>query len=173
MRREIAVAISTPGHPTAQVRQVSLPAGSRALSTLARIDYADAFTTRPGAGRARDRTGEQWARAVLEGASAPTRRQLRRGWQLLGLRLGSASDASRVLGWEIRRSTPDFVLLGATSRIGMPGELLFRRDHDGLLFCTFVQQRNPLARLLWARVTPAHQRIVRSLLARAAGREGG
>ena len=58
------MAISTPGHPTAQVRQVSLPAGSRALSTLARIDYADAFTTRPGAGRARDRTGEQWARAV-------------------------------------------------------------------------------------------------------------
>ncbi len=161
------MAAGTPRRPAVPVRQIDLPADSRALSTLARVDYTDAFTVDPGAGPARDRTPEQWARAVIEGAPASMRRQLRLGWQGLGLRLGPARSAQRVLGWEIRRSTPDFVLLGAGSRIGMPGELLFRRDRDGLLFATFVQQRNPLARLLWARVTPAHQRIVRSLLIRA------
>ena len=105
---------------------------------------------------------------MIEDAPASVRRQLRRGWRLLGLRLGPAGGAQRVLGWEIRRSTQDFVLLGAGSRIGMPGELLFRRGRDGLLFATFVQQRNPLARLLWAGVTPTHQRVVRSLLTHAA-----
>jgi hypothetical protein len=48
--------------------------------------------------------------------------------------------------------------------------LLFRRERNGVLFATFVQERNPLARLVWARVVPAHQRIVRSLLAHAARR---
>ncbi len=165
------MATDTPGRSAAWVRQIILPADSRALSTLARVDYTDAFAADPGLGPARDRTPEQWARAMIEGAPASMRRQLRRSWQLLGLRLGPARSAQRVLGWEIRRSTPDFVLLGAGSRIGMPAELLFRRDRDGLLFATFVQQRNPLARLLWARVTPVHQRIVHSLLTRAATRD--
>jgi hypothetical protein len=90
---------------------------------------------------------------------------------MLGLRLGSPWSRRRVLGWQIRRRTPDFVLLTAGSRIGMPAELLFKRERHGLLFATFVQQRNPVARALWARVVPAHQRTVRSLLAQAARRE--
>jgi hypothetical protein len=165
------MAEGTTDRPAVRVRQIDPSPDSRALSTLDRVDYTDAFTLDPGTGPARDRTPEQWARAVIEGAPASMRRQLRRGWRLLGLRLGPASSAQRVLGWEIRRSTPEFVLLGAGSRIGMPGELLFRRDPDGVAFATFVQQRNPLARLLWAAVTPAHQRIVRSLLTRAAARD--
>ena len=88
---------------------------------------------------------------------------------MLGLKPGWPWARRHVLGWRIRRSSPDFVLLAARSRIGLPAELLFRRERDGVLFATFVQQRNPLARLVWARVVPAHQRIVRSLLTHAAG----
>jgi hypothetical protein len=160
----------TPRTSVSPVRQIDPPPGQSALSTLARVDYQDAFAVGPVPGPARDRTPEQWARAVLEDAPATVQGQLRRGWQMLGLRLGPARSARRVLGWEIRRSTPEFVLLGAGSRIGMPGELLIRRDGDGLLFATFLQQRNPLARLLWARVTPVHQRTVKSLLIHAARR---
>ncbi|MGI8450511.1 MAG: DUF2867 domain-containing protein [Streptosporangiaceae bacterium] len=149
--------------------QVGLPPAARALSTLSRIDYEDAFFVRSGP----DRTGEQWARVVLEGAPQRVRARLLRGWCLLGLRLGSPSSRRRVLGWQIRRSTPDFVLLAAGSRIGMPAELLFKCEPDGLLFATFVQQRNSLARAIWARVVPVHQRTVRSLLTHAARADPG
>jgi hypothetical protein len=54
----------------------------------------------------------------------------------------------------------------------MPGELLFKRERDGLLFATFVRQQNPVARAVWARIAPRHRRVVRSLLAQAARREG-
>ena len=75
-----------------------------------------------------------------------------------------------MLGWKVRRSTPDFVLLSAGSRIGMPGELLFMREPRGLLFATFVQQKNRVARAVWARTVPQHQRAVQSLLTQAARR---
>jgi len=76
-----------------------------------------------------------------------------------------------VLGWRIRRAAPDFVLLSAGSRLGMPGELLFKRERSGLLFATFVQQRTSLARAIWGRAEPVHQRVVSSLLTQAARRE--
>jgi Protein of unknown function (DUF2867) len=150
-----------------QARQVGLPPAARALSTLSRIDYEDAFFVRCGPGL--DRTGEQWARMVLEGAPRKVQARLLWGWSLLGLRLGPPWSRHRVLGWQVRRSTPDFVLLAAGSRIGLPAELLFKRERDGLLFATFVQQRNSLARGIWGRVVPVHQQTVRSLLTHAAG----
>jgi hypothetical protein len=52
----------------------------------------------------------------------------------------------------------------------MPGELLFMREPRGLLFATFVQQQNRVARAVWARTVPQHQRVVQSLLAQAARR---
>ncbi|MDT5233193.1 MAG: hypothetical protein QOI39_3693, partial [Mycobacterium sp.] len=48
-----------------RVRQVAVPPAARALSTLARIDYADTFVLDTGPD---DRTPEEWARAILEGA---------------------------------------------------------------------------------------------------------
>ena len=150
----------------ARVREIELPPGSRALSTLSRIDYADSFLLETG--RPEDMTAEQWARAMIEGASPRTRRALRRGWFMLGMRLGPAHSDRLVLGWEVRHSTPDYALLAATSRLGMVGELLFERRPDGLLFATFLQLGNPLARVVWARVAPPHRRVVQHLLARAA-----
>jgi hypothetical protein len=67
----------------------------------------------------------------------------------------------------MRRTAPDHVLLGAESRIGMPGELLLKKHDDALLFATFVAQRNPIARALWAITEPVHVRVVRDILAQA------
>jgi hypothetical protein len=72
-----------------------------------------------------------------------------------------------VLGWEVRRSTPDFVLLGAGSRIGLQAELHLERRERTLLFNTFVQKANPIARAVWAGTEPAHRPIVRSVLEHA------
>jgi hypothetical protein len=73
------------------VPQVPMPTHARTLSSL-RPDYEDCFVV--GVGHNRERTAEEWARAVLEGAPL----EVRRGWRLLGLRLGPLRGADRVLG---------------------------------------------------------------------------
>jgi hypothetical protein len=148
------------------VRKVAVPAAARALSTLSRIDYADAFLL--DTGPAQDRTAEQWARAILLDAPIAVRSRLLAGWSMIGLKLGRSG--APLLGWQVRASRPEFVLLGAGSRIGMPGELLFKRGRHALLFCTFVQQNNNFAHSVWAAVEPAHVRIVTDILEQAGRR---
>jgi hypothetical protein len=152
---------------TAVVRQIDVPSTARALSTLARIDYCDAFVF--GVGSRHDETPEDLIREVLEGAPLAVRTQLLSGWSTIGLKVTSGSDGS-VLGWTVRRSAPDHVLLGADSRIGMPGELLLKKEDGGLLFATFVAQRNLIARAVWALTEPVHVRVVRDVLAQASQR---
>jgi hypothetical protein len=154
--------------PADRVRQVAVPPAARALGTLSHIDYADAFLAEilP----APDRTPEQWARAILEDAPISVRTRLLAGWSAIGLKLDVGRSGRSVLGWEVRRSTPEFVLLGADSRIGMPGELLFGLQQHVLLFATFVEFTNPLARAVWAVVEPVHIPVVRSVLERASTR---
>jgi hypothetical protein len=147
-----------------RVRQTVLPAGTRELATLACIDYEDAFLV--DAGRAQDRTAEQWAREILEGAPVSTRHALSRGWAGLGLRLGPAQSDRHVLGWEIRHSDPDVVLLGASGRLGLSGELIFQRSPRSLLYATVVQLDNRIARGLWAGIESRHRRVVQNLLER-------
>ena len=152
-----------------EVRQIDAPPDARALSTLDRIDYADAFLV--DVAGAAGRTAEDWARAVLEGAPAATRATLRSGWTALGLKLDRAGSGRSVLGWEIRERSPDVVLLGCDSRVGMPAQLLLRRDPGALLFSTFVQHDNPAVRAAWAGVVPVHVPTVRRLLAQARERQ--
>ena len=152
---------------TADVRQIDVPAAARAMSTLPRIDYCDAFLF--DFGSARDQNAEDLIREVLEGAPLAVRTQLLSGWSAIGLKVASGSDGS-VLGWDVRRSTPDHVLLGAESRIGMPGELLLKKEGDALLFATFVTQRNLIARAVWAVTEPVHVRVVRDILGQACRR---
>ncbi len=154
-----------------RARQVDVPPAARASSALPRLDYADAFLVE--CPPAPDRTAEQWARATLEGAPAAMRNRLRWGWFALGLKLGPPDAAELVLGWPVRRSTPDSVRLGAGSRLGMPAELYVERGADTLLIATLVHQRNPLARALWASVAPRHRQVVPSLLERAASPDRG
>jgi hypothetical protein len=166
------VTADTDSHPNdphaealGEMRQVTLPSAARALSTLCHVDYEDAFLA--GTGPAQDRTGQQWARAILDDAPMSTRNALSRGWSALGLRLGSTQPDRFVLGWEVRRSTPDVALLGASGRLGLSGELLFERQQHTLLFATFVQLENRIARALWAGIAPRHRQVVRDLLEQA------
>ena len=150
------------------VQQIEVPRRARALSTLDHVDYADTF--RFGVDGHDRRTPEEWARTALELAPAGVRRTLRSGWTAIGLKLDGAPPDRSVLGWEIRQSTPAYVLLGAPSRIGMPGELLFKREPSELLFATLVQFDNSAARHVWAGVQPVHVPVVRSVLERASRR---
>jgi hypothetical protein len=152
----------TPLRP-GRVRQIVVPPTARRLSTLPRLDYADAFLVEVGPA-ARDRTPEQWARVILDDAPIAVRSALRSVWLAVGLELSSARPARSVLGWEVRRSTREFVLLGGSSPIGLSAELLIKRQKHELLFSTLLQQRNPLARAVWAAIEPVHRPTVRYVL---------
>jgi hypothetical protein len=152
---------------TDAVSQVSLPDEARALSSLPRIDYADAFLVDAVV----ERTPEQWVRAMLEDPPVAVRARLFAGWLALGLMLGPPWSGRRVLGWRVLRSEPDHVLLAAQSWLGLRGELLFRREPGGVLMATLIQLRGPAARTVWARIIPTHVRVVRSMLVHAAERE--
>jgi len=149
---------------TTSVRQIPVPDDVRDLSTLPRIDYADAFLVDTGAHP--EWSAERWATAVLEEAPAATRAQLLSGWLALGLK--SAEPGPAILDWAVRSRTPNTVLLGRDSRIGMPGELLFTLREEGLLFATFGHHRTPATRAVWAAVIRTHVRMVLELLERVA-----
>lgn len=159
---EIVPAAGTRGEPhvepAGRVREVAVPPAARALRTLSRVDYEDAFLVQVC--RTEDRTAEQWARAMLEDAPETMRRSLRLGWLALGLKLCPAQSDRSVLDWQVRRSTPSFALVGADSRIGMPAELFLERGQHTLLLATFVQHDNPIARAVWAGIEPLHRRVV-------------
>jgi hypothetical protein len=63
-----------------------------------------------------------------------------------------------MLGWQVRRSTPDVALLAASSRRGLEleGEVLVKHQQHTLLIAIFVQLDNPIARAVWAAVAPGH-----------------
>lgn len=149
-----------------KVRQITTPPAVRALSTLPRIDYSDAFIVETDPRQ--DRTAADWARTMLEDAPIARRGSLVAGWTGLGLKLGPPWSDQHVLGWTVRRNTPDVLLLGAGSRVGMPAELLFERRAGALLFATFIEQQNRVVRTMWAGVEPTHVVVVRQLLERAA-----
>lgn len=151
-----------------KVEEVGVPAGTLALSVLPWVDYRDGFRLELPGGP--ELSGEEWAREMLEGASLETRHSLRRGWPLIGLKMAPHGTEDAVLGWRLRHRGPDYALLGADSRIGMPAELLFRPEPGGLFFATMIQQRNPFVHALWAPIGPPHRRIVPALMRRAAAR---
>jgi len=168
MTRNTALGLlGSPPSTSSRVRQVALPPAARRRSTLASIDYEDAFLVEVRSGE--DRTPEHWARTMLEDAPGIMRSALPWGWFALGLKHASTRSERVVLGWEVRRSTPDFALLGAGSRLGLPAELLFERRAQALLFATFVQHDNPIARAVWAGVAPVHRQVVRYALEQASG----
>jgi len=153
------------GNAPRRARQVAVPAVARARCTLRRVDHEDAFAVELGS--AHVRTAEQWARAILEDAPLAMRNGLRRGWLALGLKLDAAPPERSVLGWEVRLSTRDHVLLGADSRIGMPAELLVTRQKRAVRIATFLEHRNSAARAMWTTVERAHRRIVPRVLMQA------
>ncbi len=162
------IARQHPVNAKQDVRETSVPASAHALSTLSRIDYEDGFMLDrdplPG------RSCERWARAVLEDTPAAVRMRLLGSWWALGLKVGSPWSRDRMLGWEVLREDFDGVLLSAGSRLGLSGELLFKREAGGMLFATFARLDNPGARLVWARTEARHRAVVRSLLGHAARR---
>jgi hypothetical protein len=151
------------------VEKIHTPPDARALCSLSRIDYEDAFRARTN--HARELSAEEWARRFLERAPVPFRLGAPFAWFGLGLRHRRPWDEAGVLGWPVLRNKPDLILLGAESRTGMPAQLLLRREVRSILFATFIQHRNGVMRGVWRPIAAPHQRVVARLLARAVSEE--
>ncbi len=140
-----------------------------ACSTLPRVDHVDVHLLRIG--RPRVRTPEAWAREILEHTSVTMRMRLRTGWSALGIALHHGRYDT-IAGWPITANTAEYVRLHGDSRAGLTGQLVTRVSDEGVTFATFVRLGNPVARMVWAKVLPAHLTIVRSLVEEAAERTG-
>lgn len=138
-----------------------------ACTTLSRIDHVDAHQLHTD--RAGTHSPEQWSREIIEHTSSAMRLRLRTGWTALGIVLHHG-EPDTIAGWQIAHNSPDHVRLQGNSRLGLAGELVTRVTEDDVTFATFVRLSNPAARLMWAKVLPAHLTIVRSLVQAAAER---
>lgn len=153
--------------PSTRVTEVTRSRSLERFSALRRVDHEDTWCVRMDK-RWPEHSAERCARVVLEEAAPAMREGLQRGWTTLGLKLDRR--ASAILGWTIRHESGGLVALALPSRIGMPAELIFRREGDDLLVATLLEYRNPLVPLIWRVVLPLHTRIVRALLTDACSR---
>jgi hypothetical protein len=147
---------------------VAVRAEVRRLSTFPYIHYADAFLVEPGL--ADDQTLEEWVHDLFHRSPLAMQALLPVGWSSLGLKVGSPRADELMFGWQVRRSTPELLILGVESRAGMPAELLFKRHGQALLFATLIQHQSLLAKILWPGVAPGHRQVVRRMLQGAAAR---
>jgi Protein of unknown function (DUF2867) len=134
------------------------------VSRFAHPDYSDNFEARTGGA---DRSAEQWARAMFEGAPVGMRTFLVRTWPLFGVRLGPLHTADYVLGWRIVKNTPDFVVLQVRSAAGVTVRLVVQAGEGSVLAGTFVRCEGLPGRVLWFAIAPIHRLVMSRLLGEA------
>jgi hypothetical protein len=141
----------------------AVPERVRALTSLPDPDYVDLFTVETPA--ATDHSAEAWARAILEQAPL-SRRNARRFWRLLGLRLGPRGSPDHVQGWKIagrgdnwlRFETASWYLTAQAVCLVEPGQVSLSLS---------ARFDRPPAALVWSRVAGPHQRAVPVMLHQA------
>jgi|SRR5947209_273857 len=150
----------------AVARHVPVQPSSRALSSLGRIDYEDAFVIGMPPGQAVPAT--DWAKAALEGATSRLGRELWSALATIGVlpRAQPARSERVIVGWAVRRATPEVAVLAADAPLGLCAELLFETRQRIIRWSTFVQLDTAPARAAWAVLAPVHRRVVTYLLER-------
>jgi hypothetical protein len=148
------------------VWQRDVPEPVRSLGGLANPDYMDLFTATTN--EASEKTAEDWARAVLEGAPY----YIRLGvfgvaWRFpLGLRLGPRRSPDYIIGWKIAARGEDWVRIEAASWM-MTASLVFKADEERLSWASFVRYDRRLAALVWPPGSIVHRKVGLALMRRA------
>jgi hypothetical protein len=136
------------------------------LAGLDRADYREAFAADVRV----DRPPEEWCRLILEGASPAKRAAMLRTWTLLGVGLAPLGSEGQILGWRIRHSGADAVVLGARSRTGLDARLVVSAPSRQVVQTMMIRYDRWPARPLWTIIAPQHRRFVYGLLADAVAR---
>jgi len=148
---------------TTPVRTIPVPAGVAEIAGLGRIDYDEAFTFETGTVL----LPEEWARLILEGAPLSKRLQMIGAWTALGIRLALPGTTGQVLGWRIRHSDADAVVLGVHAAVGLTARVVIQVERQRVTHTMVVRYDRALGRRVWSRMAPGHHRFVRALLNRA------
>lgn len=140
-----------------------VPEAVRARTTLTKPDYIDLFTvTTP---MATDNSAEEWARAVLEQAPL-SRRNARRLWRVMGLRLGRPRSADHVQGWTIAARGDNWLRVETASWYLTAQAVCLVEERQVSLSLSLRYDRR-VGALVWALVSGPHQRAVPVMLRQA------
>jgi len=142
-----------------------MPAAVAGLAGLETVDYWESF----GFPAAVQRSPEQWARLILEGASRRERLTMLSAWLALGVGLTPPSSTRQVLGWRIRHNGPDAIVLGVRAVIGLTARIVILAEGPRVTHAMLVRYDRRLGAWAWGQAAPAHRRFVVGLLMRAAG----
>jgi hypothetical protein len=140
----------------------NVPEPIRRLEPLADPDYADVFTLLTS--HATERSGEAWARAVLE--QTPIGRSAPRVWRALGLRLGPPSSPHHVQGWQIADRGEGWIRL-ETRSWSMTAHAVVHAEEGRLSLALFLRFYRAVAALIWLPVGRLHRRGVPPMLRQA------
>jgi len=141
-----------------------VPSAVRSLAALDEADYVDYFTI--ATDRAPQRSAERWARAILE-ETPLARRNARRLWRLIGLRLGPPQSYDHVQGWTIGERGDGWVRLETGSwYMTARAVCLVDETHVSLSLSLRYDQRLAAA-AVWSVVAGPHQRAVPAMLHQA------
>lgn len=154
--------------PRSAVRahRVELPEHIRVLDTLADPDYTWACAVT--AQSQDERTAQEWARAVFEGAPRPVQWFLVTGWVgFLRLRPGPRRSPSLIFGWKILSATPTTATL-TINAAAFSTHLVVDVQQSRVVHATFLRYERRRARFLWAMTEPIHRLTIRYLLGHAA-----
>jgi len=152
--------------PKARAHIVEMPERIRNRDTLSDPDYTYACAVT--ASDTGNRTAEQWARAVFEGAPRPMRWFLITGWVLvLRLRLAPLRSPQHILGWTILASTPTSITL-TSDAVAFRTHLVVDVQQSQIVHATFLRFERRRGRVLWIVTNPIHRLTIRYLLGRAA-----
>lgn len=139
---------------------VGVPWWVASATALETIDYVDCFqiATR------RERTAEEWARALLGDRAGALQRFLWAG--LLGLEIDRGASAQLVAGWRLTQWSLTQVRL-TTSSPGLHVDLIVRCGDGPVSLATALHYRHRLSGLRWRILSALHRRLVPRLLRRA------
>jgi hypothetical protein len=142
------------------------PPTTGSTTALQEHDFACAYEVVVAPGD--NRSSEQWARAVWEGAPAPLRWFMLAGWRLvLGLRLGPRHSPDHILGWRIVDRGPDGTACQLRSGF-LHAHNVFCKADGTFVWSTFVTYERPIGRVIWPPASLLHRLLVRIALRRAA-----
>jgi hypothetical protein len=140
-----------------------VPEAVRALTTLTKPDYIDLFTvTTPVA---TDKSAEEWARAVLEQAPL-SRRNARRLWRVMGLRLGPPRSPDHVQGWMIAARGDNWLRVETASWY-LTAQAICLVEETQVSLSLSLRYDRRVGALAWALVSGPHQRAVPVMLRQA------
>jgi hypothetical protein len=147
------------------VGEHDVPESVRTLITLDGPDYVDLFTAEAPTATTEGASAEEWARAILERAPV-SRRNARRFWRLMGLRLGPPGSPEHVQGWKIAARGGNWVRL-ETGSWYLTAQAVCLVESGRVSLSLSVRRDRQVAALVWAFVEGPHRRAVPVMLHQA------